>query len=293
MTIYNLFYSLTVVGLRREINLSFILLIISLGVSNITSSGGFTVVLANGGESITVLDRNRESVFSVDADYGERLSYVCFGDLKLFFISSCRGLVQTDIITGESVVLNEGQTGAPWLSSTGDLWYTVQGVLYENGLSTGAAIPAFSVSVENDIAVFTNRADELIILSLVTGEMKAIPGYRFYSPVVLPNGDVFASSLGGEIIFVSSGGNPVVLANGSQPCWSDEYSGLFYCVTEDDGHSLLSADIWFVRPLESPVRITGTFDVLETNPSYSDGLLWYIDERTGISNFVDMTDVSL
>lgn len=258
----------------------------------LVSSGGFAAYLTAGGESITVIDGGGETVFFVEALPGERLSYICYGDFKLVFISSSRGLVQQDVLTGESVVLTGERTGAPWISSSGDLWYILDGNLFKNGVSTGVAVSAFHVSVENGIASFTDRNDDLHILYLEGGQERTVQGYRFYSPTVLAGGDVVAPTLTGEIIYLPADGSLIVVGNGEQPCWSYELEGFFYCVSEDDGHSITGADIWFVKPGEEPVTVTFTPGILETRPSCSGDMLWFVDERTGIPGCVSLDDFS-
>ncbi|MEA3265916.1 MAG: hypothetical protein U9P42_03100 [Candidatus Fermentibacteria bacterium] len=258
----------------------------------IVSSGGFAAFVSSGGEAVSVLDTGGETVFTVEALPGERLSNPEPGHMKIVFVSSAQGLVQADMLTGELTILSDEHTGAPWISSSGDLWYTLNGYLLMNGVSTGVQIPAFHVSVEDGLAAFTDRGDDLHILSLESGEDTVVSGYRFYAPFVLPGGDVLASSLTGEIVYVPSGQNSYVVANGSQPCWSTELSGLFYCKSEDDGHSITAADIWFVRPGEEAVQVTFTPEVLETRPACSCDVLWFMDENLGIPECVSLNDVS-
>ncbi|MCK5842743.1 MAG: hypothetical protein KAH31_11270, partial [Candidatus Sabulitectum sp.] len=159
------------------------------------SSGGFAAFLSTGGKAISVLDTGGEIVFTVEAQPGERLSNSEFGHMKVVFVSSSLGLVQADLLTGEFTVISDEHTGAPWMSSSGDLWYTVDGYLFMNGASVGVQISAFHVSVEDGLAAFTDRGDDLHILSLESGEDTVVSGFRFYSPVVLPGGDVLVSSL--------------------------------------------------------------------------------------------------
>lgn len=271
--------------------LNILLLAYLISLSSLVSSGGFAAHLCENGESICVVDSGCETVFSVAAMPGERLSYLRLSDLKLVFISSTRGLVEQDILTGEAVVLSEERTGAPWISSSGDLWYTRDGFLYRNGSSASIAVPAFSVSVEDDLVVFSNRNDDLHFISLVDGLDRTVKGYRFYSPTVLPGGDVIAPTLTGEIIYLPSDGSMMVVGNGEQPCWSTELGGLFYCVSEDDGHSVTSSDIWFVKPGEVPVQVTNTPDVFENRPACSGDLLWFLDSRTGVLDCRNLNDL--
>lgn len=263
----------------------------SAAVCSSVSSGGFAAFVTAGGESVCVVDGGGETVSAVDAEIGERLSYPALSELRLVYVSSTRGLVEEDIISGESTVLSAERTGAPWFSSDGDLWYTFDGFLYKNGISTGVEVPAFYVSVENGAAAFTDRSDRLHIVSLTGGEERIVQGLRYFSPVVLTSGDVVVSSLTGDIVFVTSGGVPVTVASGEQPCWSYLRGGLFFCVSEDDGHNLTAADLWFVKPGEEPVQVTSTEDVMETKPACSGDLVWFVDAVTDVPH-CERTDVS-
>ena len=258
----------------------------------VVSSGDFTVYLDDTGSSISIFDIAGDVLFTEEADCGERLSYPQFSGFKLVFCSSSRGLLVRDLLTGELVVLNSGRTGAPWISSEGDVWYSVDGFLAVNSAVTDIPVSSFSVSVENSVAVFTDRSDNLHIVSLEDGSDRQISGYRFYLPFVLQNGDVVVSTLCGSIVYVPFNEDLVVLAFGTQPCWSNELSGLFYCVSEDDGHNLTGADIWFVRLSELPVRVIDSPGVLETKPSCSGDYLWFIDAISGEPDFLRLNDVS-
>jgi len=266
-------------------------LLLVVGYPALVSSGGYAAFLDEGGSEILVMDGTGETVYTVYADPGERLSYPNLRGLKLVFISSSAGLVTHDILTGDTEILCEEHTGAPWISSTGDLWYTLDDSLYRNGLSSGNAVPAFNVSVEGDYASFTDRSDNIHILNIESGQDRTVQGYRFYSPVVLPDGAVIAPTLTGEIIYLPADGSINVMGNGEQPCWSSELGGLFYSVLEDNGDVITAADIWFVRPGSNPVSVTRTSDVSETRPGCSAGVLWFIDERTGVPGFMSIDDL--
>ena len=270
-----------------------LLLVHLITIPSLVSSGGFAAYLTPGGESISIIDTGGESVFVVDAEPGERLSYMVFRDLKLVFLSSSRGLLQTDVLSGETEVLSSQRTGSPWLSSDGSLWYTFSGSLYGDGLVVNENVPAFHVSVENGTAAYTDRNDVLHILNIDTGTERMVEGYRFYAPIVLESGDVIAPTLSGAIVFLPVDGSLMLLGSGEQPCWSDQLNGLFYCVSEDDGHQITAADIWFVRPGEEPVTVTSTPDILETRPSCSGEMLWFVDEGNGTPSCMSLDDLSL
>lgn len=269
------------------------LLMFSIGFSSLSVSGGYAAVTGEGGSSVDVVSSEGESIFTLQAQPGERFSYIAFGDLKLFCISSSRGLMQTDMLTGETSVVCPGRTGAPWFDSEGNLWYTRNGSLYRWNEEVNGSVPAFHVSVENGIAAYTDRNDRLRILTLENGRERVVQGYRFYAPRVTPSGEVIAPTLTGEIVYLPSDGSLLVVGSGEQPCWSSELQGLFYSVSTDDGHELTGADLWFTLPGESPVRLTSTPDVYETNPECSGTSVWYTDYAAGTVHCVPFDELPL
>ncbi len=242
------------------------------------------------GQVLTVTGSGCDPVFSVSAVPGERIKSPVLLGAELIYLSSLEGLISVDMRTGDTA-FSGSQTGAPWVSSEGDLWYTMGGYLYRNCEATGIQVNAFHVCVENGTAVFTDNGDNLHLLDLDTEADEMFTGYRFYAPEITPSGEVFSPTLSGEIIFIPPGGEMMVVANGEQPFWSGEHKGLFYCVSIDDGHNLTGADIWFVIPGEEPVQVTSTPDVFETKPVYQYGTLWYMDSATSLPGCVRCDDL--
>ena len=258
-----------------------------------SAMGGCAAVLDSEGSRVTVIDASHECIYSMEAQPGEKFSYPAFSNLRVWCISSLRGLLETDILTGETSVVSSRRTGAPWIDSEGNLWYTRQGSLYRWDEEVNSSVSAFHVSVENGTAVYTDRNDFLRILNLETGRERLVQGYRFYAPTVLVSGDVIAPTLTGEIVFLPADGSLMVVGNGEQPVWSVESGGLFYCVSVDDGHRLTGADLWFVVPGEHPVRVTDSPDVFEIHPECSGSVLWYEDALTGSVGTLNIDDLSL
>ncbi len=269
------------------------LLFIFAAIHGLAASGGLAAFTGDDGSSVSVVSPEGESVFALDSEPGERFSYIAFGELRIYCVSSSRGLLETDILTGITSVVSPGRTGAPWLDSGGDLWYTGNGSLYRWNDAVNEGVSAFHVSVENGIAAYTDMNDMLRILSLETGGERVVQGYRFYAPLVTPGGDVIAPTLTGEIVYLPADGSLMVVGNGEQPCWCPGLRGLFYCVSTDDGHELTGADLWFVRPGENPIRITSTPGVHETRPECSGSTLWYVDALTGSFGTLAVDELSL
>lgn len=256
------------------------------------ASGDHAAFLEAGGSAIMVLASSGDTVFTMDADPGERLSYHAFGNFRIFCISSERGLLETDMLTGETTVLETRRTGAPWVDSEGDLWYTLEGSLFRNGEEVNTSVPAFMVSVENGRAAYCDPEDNLRILDLTDGTERIVQrGYRFFGPLMLRSGDVVASTLSEGIAYVSPYGSMAFVSGASEPCWSDDYLGIFYSMPVDDGHTITGSDLWFARPGEDPMQLTLTPDVFEMSPSISGINLWYVDEATGKPGYLRADDL--
>lgn len=269
------------------------LILVLTSVQWLSASGGKAAVSNFGGTAVSVVDQAGEVVFCLQGETGEVFSHLRFRDAGLACLSSIRGLIETNVQTGEVSIVSPAGTGAPWIDSSGDIWFTRDGFLFRCGEMAGANIEAFHVSVESGTAVFTDDDDFLRIRDLQTGNERILRGYRFYAPAALPGGGVVSPALTGEIIYVDPDGGIMVAAYGEQPCWSSRLQGIFYTVTADDGHRLTAADLWFVRPGENPVRITDTGEAMEVNPQYSGGFLWYSDAVNGSIGVLDADALSL
>ncbi len=162
------------------------LLAVITGIQSLAASGGLAAMAVDGGSSLSVVSQGGEMVFTLEAEPGERFSYIAFGELRIYCVSSSRGLLETDILTGETSVVSPGRTGAPWLDSAGDLWYTKNGSLYRWKDVISEGVPAFHVSVESGTAAYTDMNDMLRILCLDTGGERVVQGYRFYAPWLPP-----------------------------------------------------------------------------------------------------------
>jgi len=80
---------------------------------------------------------------------------------------------------------------------------------------------------------------------------------------------VFSS--GNAILMVNADGSELrELARGHHPAWSPDGLKLVFDVARDDGHRILSSDLWLINADGSELTaLTQTPDVLETEPSWS------------------------
>lgn len=103
------------------------------------------------------------------------------------------------------------------------------------------------------------------------------------SAVLSPDGMHIAFQVSGAQLYVmeANGTGLVELGPGERPQWSPDGQWLTFMVTEDDGHRILSSDIYAIhRDGTSRVAITQTLDRLEMNPAWSpDGRMIACDTR--------------
>lgn len=93
--------------------------------------------------------------------------------------------------------------------------------------------------------------DDAIYVADGEGGMRPLTGSddRYFNPVISPDGSkvVYTGLHSGLYVAPVDGSEePTYLGPGTNAQWSPDGSGLLYDVTQDDGHSLMEGDIYFV-----------------------------------------------
>jgi len=195
------------------------------------------------------------------------------------------------VITGDSITEEYGpysRAGAPVFSRSRDLWFTADGTLHRNGISTGTALDAYTIAVDGNGSrvAFCDEADRLLMLNINSGDTRILAEHRrFYSPMFISFGAeqyLISPSLDGEILLLDpESGARRVLAEGTHPCWMEEEGLLLYSVTEDDGHMITSGEIWAADLKGNRRRLTFTPEVHEILPFCSGGVIEALNAETG------------
>jgi hypothetical protein len=181
-----------------------------------------------------------------------------------------------------------GKGGRPVFNSMGNLWFTADGYLHKNGISTGIELELHTISVDasGTLVAFCDSSDRICILNTDNGKVSVLAfGYRFYSPVFVTFEDnqlIISPTLEGEIVKVSpADGICTSLAEGSHPFWCYDRESILYSVTSDDGIRITSGEIWLVSLDGVSQQITFTPEIHEIHPIVADGTVYAIDATSG------------
>lgn len=182
-----------------------------------------------------------------------------------------------------------GKGGKPVFNSMGNLWFTADGYLHENGISTGIELESshtISVDASGNLVAFCDNRDRICILNTDDEEVSVLAsGYRFYDPafVTFEGSDLIVSpTLEGEIVKMSpADGICTSLANGSHPFWLQDRGSILYSVTSDDGLRITSGEIWLVSLDGVNQQISFTPDIHEIHPIVAGGTVYAIDATSG------------
>jgi hypothetical protein len=168
------------------------------------------------------------------------------------------------------------------------LWFTADGCLHKNGVSTGIELESYTVSVDvSGVRVaFCDNSDRICVLNTDDGEVSVLASeYRFYNPafVTFEGSDLIVSpTLEGQIVMVSlADGVCTSLANGTHPFWWEDRESVLYSVTSDNGLKITSGEIWLVSPDGISQQITSTPCIHEIHPVVADGTVYAIDAASG------------
>lgn len=213
-----------------------------------------------------------------------------YGDSAAVCINR-RGLDYIVLFSSDSLLEFHGpfqNAGRTVFDASGNLWFTADGFLHKDGISTGIELESHTISVDpsGNLVAFCDRDDRICILNTADGVSSVLAaGYRFYSPVfVTCRGIVLivAPTLEGEIVMISPGGGTCTsLAEGSMPFWWNETETILYCVTSDDGHTVTAGEIWSISPEGVNQQITFSPGIHEIHPIACGGAVFAIDAVTG------------
>lgn len=262
-------------------------------------------VWAPGGQKIAMAGKNYHGIWLMDRDGKNltRLSDDIAAGYKFAWSSDSQEIVARtaryenrrrihiikvfNVESGESRVLGEYKSaiyGLPkWTSDNQKVYFMTKNGLQFIDSDRAAAIE--NLSKTNRQTNFYNTRDQFVFLDSNGNEIRKFAPISgsFLNAALSPDGQKIAFEvLGGNMFVVNVDGSEVVdLGIGERPSWSPDNEWLAYMMTTDDGHQILTSDIFVVRTNGTgKTNLTNTSHRLEMNPSWSpDGQTIVYDEK--------------
>lgn len=181
-----------------------------------------------------------------------------------------------DVLTGKSNLLTDYRTMMPSLPAftPGDEKVFMYG---------GNKLEIFNSQIEPKLSKASNisskivylRNDKIAVEDLITNQLKIfepVRNGRVLNLRVSPdNSKMVFEIYGGNMYVMNIDGTGLIdLGKGYRPKWSPDSKHIVYMITEDDGHRILSSDIYTIKiDGTDKTNITNTDDILEMNPDWS------------------------
>ncbi len=181
-----------------------------------------------------------------------------------------------NIETGESNQLTDYRTmmpGLPQFASADEkvfMYGKDKLEIFDSGIE---AIKDKNLNASSKIVYLRN--DKIAVEDLTTKQLEIfepVKGERVLNLQVSPDGNkaVF-EIIGGNMYVMNTDGTGLRdLGKGYRPKWSPDSQYIVYIITNDDGHQILSSDIYTIKTDGTEkINLTNTNDKLEMNPCWS------------------------
>lgn len=176
-----------------------------------------------------------------------------------------------DVTTNESRQLTEYKSMMPylpqWIDGDEKVYLPTKG--QDEIFNTGK-----SRNNNTNVVVF-EKNNMLVFKNLITNSEKTltpIKDARYINLSTSPDGNkVVFEVVGGNLYTINTDGSGLTdLGKGYRARWASNSSQLIYMISEDDGHSIVSSDIYIINADGTGKRnLTNTLELIEMDPSIS------------------------
>jgi Tol biopolymer transport system component len=188
--------------------------------------------------------------------------------------TTCHALKSVEVGSGKVVELSQAASNVlppAWIWSNAT--QRVSFLLGTNRLNTTAQKltggPPGVEALNADTLLYNDQGE--IWSCTLDGARRRLTDSGGMEPVWSPDRrQIVYSQMGSLIVMQSDGSKKQALTHGHHPSWSPDGQWLAYDVTTDDGHQILTSDIWVINAKGTQAtRLTDTPDLLECEPAWS------------------------
>jgi len=182
-----------------------------------------------------------------------------------------------NVETSEAIQLSEYRTKMPSLPQWAD-YNESAFIINDNQIekfSTGIVATAEQKSAKPDLLVYLTNDDKIGVKNLSDNSVKIfdpLPGKKCINLSVSPDYQrVVFEIFGGNLFSMRTDGTELTdLGKGYRAKWMKDSQHIIYMITEDDGHTFTSSDIYIIKYDGSDKQnITNSPDRIEISPSAS------------------------
>ena len=179
---------------------------------------------------------------------------------------------------GVSILLESSNLGIPHQTEPGSIQFRDADQFRSIKLSRTS-----SVRYELPFAYQLN--DQILVVAKgITKQITTTDG-KYFLPEISPDGTkVLYQEISRGIYVTELQNNKIFyLGNGDDPAWSPDSKHIIYEITTDDGHSIMSSELYIASLDRQKIQLTNTYDLLEMRPSWSmDGKFIAYEANGGI-----------
>jgi Tol biopolymer transport system component len=181
-----------------------------------------------------------------------------------------------NVETGESIALTDYRTMMPGLPhfASGDekvfMYGRGKAEIFDSGITT-----ELNKKVNSSEKIVYLRDNKIAVEDVATNQFETyepVEGENVINIQASPDGSKAAFEIyGGDMYVINIDGTGLInLGKGYRPKWSPDNQNIVYMITEDDGHRILSSDIYIIKTDETEkTNITNTNNKIEMNPDWS------------------------